>query len=343
MTSEYITIPPGLLDFWGGVQPNATSRSNDAAETFDAQQVAIGRARRALSVSIGGLGRTRETGLETKANAFPILGTRRSSATDETAVDPRNSTSTRRPQRSATISMGTLARSNVTSRRTSFDSSLRPPSAEMPGVRRPQPVAAPNQASQNAHVFQSLNNYRFPDSTDDMTRPLPIFIGSNYVPEETQGRRRNSSGARSWVPGLDLIHRASIAVESISSAVHHSSLSDVYEKAKVRQAQLRRSTIAQVGFQYMFYLLILATIYFLMVGVPLWNGVVYCIYILFNSKLAISAGTAVFLGVGFLYVVVAFPPCLALTDIVTPTYHYCSHSKRPPLNEPRSRQLIMEK
>jgi len=96
MTSEYITIPLGLLDIWGGVQPNATSSSNDATETFDAQQVAIGRARRALSVSIGALGRTRETGLETKANAFPILGTRRSSTTDETTVDPRNSTSTRR-------------------------------------------------------------------------------------------------------------------------------------------------------------------------------------------------------------------------------------------------------
>jgi hypothetical protein len=314
MTSEYITIPLGLLDIWGGVQPNATSSSNDATETFDAQQVAIGRARRALSVSIGALGRTRETGLETKANAFPILGTRRSSTTDETTVDPRNSTSTRRLQRSATISIGTLARSNVTSRRTSIESNLRPPSAELPGVRRPQLVAVPNQSSQNAYVFQSLNNYRFPASADDVTAPLPIFIGRNCAPEESQGGRRSSSGARSWVPGLDFIRRASTAVENISSVVRRSSLSDVYEKAKVREVQLRRSTIAQVGFQYMFYLLILATIYFLMVGVPLWKGVVWWIYILFNSKLAVSAGTAVFLGVGFLYIVFAFPSCLALTD-----------------------------
>lgn len=83
MSSEYITIRPELLDIWGGIQPHATFNSNDATESFDAQQVAIGGAGRALSVSIGALGRSRETGLETKANTFPSV---------EHAEDPRQTT-----------------------------------------------------------------------------------------------------------------------------------------------------------------------------------------------------------------------------------------------------------
>lgn len=321
MNTEYITIPPRLLSIWGGVQPHATSTSTDATQIFDAQRATIGKSGRAQSVSIGALGRTRETGLETKANAFPILRARRRSTTDEVIVDPRDFTSTRRLQRSASISIGTLARSNVTSRRTSIVSNLGPPSAELPGVKRPPPIAGPDQPSQESYVFQSLNNYRFPAAADKVTTPLPMFVGKGCAPGEIRAERRSSSGQRSdmrrrrsWVPGLDVVRRASVAMENISSIVRRSSLTDVFEKAKVRGVQLTRSTIAQNGFQCMFYLLLLASIYFVMVGIPLWKGIIWHIYILYSSKLAVSAGTAVFLGVGFLYVVFAFPSCIALTD-----------------------------
>ena len=351
MDSEYITISPALLNFRGSVI--STSDSNDAVETFDAQQVAIGRARRALSVNLGGLGGSRGTGLETNANAFPIVGAPRSSR-DETTVDPRNSGAIGSPPGPSAVSIGTLARSNATSRRTSTVSTLRPPSAEQPGLRKPPPVAVSDNASQNTHIFQSLDNYRFPGTAESVTQPLPVFTGRDYGPEETQAPKRSIFGSRSgrgrsastWVPGLDVIRRASVALEdavkNISSVVRRSTLSDIYEKAKVRQEQLQRSTIAQVGFQYTFYILILASIYFVLVGVPLWKGVVWGIYIIFNSRLAVPAGTGVFLGIGFLYAVfwTSFLSVIHWqTNTVMHIYHCCSLSKRLPPNENHWRQL----
>jgi hypothetical protein len=41
---------------------------------------------------------------------------------------------------------------------------------------------------------------------------------------------------------------------------------------------VQRSVIAQYLFTYSYYLLIIAIIYFLMVGVPLWNGTAYYIW-----------------------------------------------------------------
>ena len=306
MGSEFITVPAGLLNTWGGVQPTSGPNDSITTETFDAQQVAIGRARRALSVSIGGLGRTRETGRETNANAFPILDTSQRSARADSIVDPHDSTSTRRPQRSATVSEGTFARSNVTSCRTSAGSHL-------PISRDEQPA----RAAQDFYMSQNFNNYHFPAARPDLTRPLPVFAGRDSTPSYSlaHGERssdaevgvRRTSTARSWAPGLDVIRRASIAieeaVEGLSSIARRSTLSEVYEKAKVRQVQLKRSTIAQIGFQYVFYLFLLACVYFILVGIPLWKGVVWYIYILFNNKLTVPAGTAVFLGIGFLCVI----------------------------------------
>ena len=323
MNLEYITVPPGLLNAWGGVQPNNASGTDDATETFDAQDVAIGRSRRALSVSLGGLGRTRETGLETIANAFPILGAPRSFTRDETTVEPRGPPLTRRPQRSATITIGSLARSDATSTRTSTASTRRPSNAEQLGLRKPEPAITPNQAADNSYMFQSLNNYRFPGTKHNVTPSLPVFIGREFDlnGRSSTDRRDNSevspnlwrvASDRSWIPGLDVIRRASIAIddtlENLTSLARRSTLADVYEKAKVRQVQLRRSTVVQIGFQYCFYLLILASIYFILVGVPLWKGVVWYIYIIFSTKLAVPVGTAVFLGIGFLYVTPLIPP-----------------------------------
>ena len=311
MSSEYITIPPGLLTTWGGVQPSNTSVGNDTLETFDVHEVAIGRARRALSVSIGGLGRTRETGIETNANEFSILGAPRRATQDETSIDPRAPPPFRRPQRSATIS---LSRSNVTSSRTSTASTRRPSNVEQSVFQIPKPVATSGQTGDNFYMLQSLNNYQFPGTAHNVTAPLPVLINrdSGWSPE----RKRSSAAVRpdiervasdrSWAPGLDVIRRASIAIEdtfeNLTNLARRSTLSDIYDKAKVRQIQLQRSTIVQVGFQYMFYLLILAFIFFVFVGIPLWKGVVWYIYIVFSQKLAIPVGTGVFLGIGFLFV-----------------------------------------
>lgn len=107
---------------------------------------------------------------------------------------------------------------------------------------------------------------------------------------------------------MTVARRASIVVENVvekvretvTSALRRSSLEEVYEKAKIRQEQIKRSTAAQLAFEYTFYVFLLAIIYFGFVGFPFWNGLVITIYHLFDMKLVVPAGTAAFLGTGFL-------------------------------------------
>ncbi|KAL8950289.1 MAG: hypothetical protein Q9222_003674 [Ikaeria aurantiellina] len=142
--------------------------------------------------------------------------------------------------------------------------------------------------------------------------------GTTRISLSLNNRRRSPSDA-SQSSLTDVVRRASIAVESVvgkvketfTGALRRSSLQDVYDKAKIRQIQLKRSKAAQIMFQYSFYLLMLMGIYFVFVGIPLWTGLVMAILYVFDTKLVVPAGTAVFLGIGFLY---AYLPLLIPFD-----------------------------
>ncbi|KAL8767056.1 MAG: hypothetical protein Q9209_006350 [Squamulea sp. 1 TL-2023] len=128
---------------------------------------------------------------------------------------------------------------------------------------------------------------------------------------------------------MSVVRRTSVIFENavgqvkdtVNIAFRRSSLQEVYEKAKTRQLQLMRSNAVQIGFEYSFYLVLLASLYFVFVGVPLWNGLVLTIYYVFDMKLVVPAGTAIFLGIGFLY---AYLPLLM------------SFEKEPPEQPPGS-------
>jgi len=79
-------------------------------------------------------------------------------------------------------------------------------------------------------------------------------------------------------------------VEDVKQAIRRSSIYDVYEKAKKRGAELQRSTWAMKLFEYTFYLILVAFVYFVLIGLPLWKGAVYWLYWVFEHKFAI-AGT----------------------------------------------------
>jgi len=76
-----------------------------------------------------------------------------------------------------------------------------------------------------------------------------------------------------------ILRKASVAVGNVVSKVvpktRQSSIAGTYERAKIRQKQLQRSKPAQILFQYLMYSLLLAFVYFVMVGQPLWGGVVW--------------------------------------------------------------------
>lgn len=86
---------------------------------------------------------------------------------------------------------------------------------------------------------------------------------------------------------------------------------DLYEKAKVRGAALQRARWAQLVFEYTFYLVLVAIIYFVFIGMPLWKGAVYWLYRVVKFKFVVEGTWAITVGIAFLY---AFTPLLILFE-----------------------------
>jgi len=90
------------------------------------------------------------------------------------------------------------------------------------------------------------------------------------------------------------------ALVTTTTRVRQGSIWHTYEQAKKRQQQLRRSKAFQIFFQYTFYIVLLAFLYFVLVGRPLWSGVIWCVYDVFEHHLAFVGGTSIFVGLAFL-------------------------------------------
>jgi hypothetical protein len=85
------------------------------------------------------------------------------------------------------------------------------------------------------------------------------------------------------------------------------SMWDVYERAKVRGVELQRQRWVQLLFEYTFYFILLAFVYFVLVGMPLWKGAVYWLYWVVKNKFVVTGTWSVTLGVATIY---AFAPLL---------------------------------
>jgi len=182
-----------------------------------------------------------------------------------------------------------------------------------PGLTQ-QPLTSDKSSElENSYIFQGLQNYSLSGQQPAQTSSIPpVFLARNGSKDAARQRKESAPDRKqssvSQYSTINVVRRASIAVENtvekvketITGALRRSSLQEVYEKAKIRQAQLKRTTAVQVSFQYTFYLLMIATIYFFFIGYPLWNGFVLTVYYLFDKELVIPAGTAIFLGIGFL-------------------------------------------
>ena len=118
-------------------------------------------------------------------------------------------------------------------------------------------------------------------------------------PQDAPVRRTTVSSLRA-----NAIRRASVAVadtfERVITRVRKGSMVDLYEKAKIRQEQLKRSTWVQYLFEYTMYLLLIASVYLVLVGMPLWRGAVWYIYVLIATKFVIVGGSAIFMGLAAL-------------------------------------------
>lgn len=319
MSVDDIVIPRGILSTWQGCQPRNNDDEGGESEVFNITEVARRRAR-SLSIAVARQNDSRGDTLERLAD---ILQTNTQINLPQRPEEiSRRGPPTQRPQRSATINLGGLARSRVTGLSTPANPGLslnRAVSMSFAaGQKRTQKQSVSGTTSdlENSYVFQSIQQHRLSGQAPPSTSSVPsVFLarnGSTHAPsvrkESSRRHLDRSHSDTSQFSAINVVRRASIAVENavekvketITGTLRRSSLQEIYEKAKVRQVQLKRSTTVQIGFQYTFYLLMLATVYFGFVGYPLWHGLVLTIYYLFDMKLVVPAGTAIFLGIGFL-------------------------------------------
>ena len=324
MSIDNILIPGGILTAWQGPQAPEEKNHTVRNEQFDVTQVARRRART--------LSFRRDNRFD---HGRPALGPRGSGARLNSGLHsaaqpiPRGQRqrqpppSAQLPRRSNTVHIyglgrirysdpGTFAGSKSGSQR-GFSNSI----SDRKNSLRQQLQTTNVEDLDNSYIFQSLEKYqlgKLHNGQQDINPPV-FLTRSSSVHRNKSGRdsfrgpRERSQSTTSHFAAIDVVRRASVVVESavdkakdtVAHALRRSSLQEVYEKAKIRQVQMTRSTLVQNTFEYSFYALMLATVYFVFVGVPLWDGLVLTIYYLFDMKLVVPAGTAIFLGIGFLY------------------------------------------
>ncbi|KAL8981838.1 MAG: hypothetical protein Q9177_005452 [Variospora cf. flavescens] len=158
-----------------------------------------------------------------------------------------------------------------------------------------------------SHIATSLGSGRSDrssiSSVDRSFRQSVLFRSSveDYEFEQhpsAKNRRRRDSKAipKSWKFLGITAPEVGNAVTNVTNKFRRGNFREMYEKAKVKQATIRRSSRAQFVFKWTFYVLLTATIYLLLIGLPLWRGAVWYMYILFKKHLVLKAGMAITFG-----------------------------------------------
>lgn len=125
----------------------------------------------------------------------------------------------------------------------------------------------------------------------------------SHVGSAADGRRRTTVGRAGSI--------FQIAAQGMTNMARRMTLVDLYEKAKVRGTELQRSKWAQRIFEWIYYLVLVAIIYFVFVGMPLWKGAVYWLYRVVKFKFVVEGTWAITVGIAGIY---AFVPLCILFE-----------------------------
>lgn len=240
------------------------------------------RRARATSVSNGVLDRQRVAGFQSYANAFSQPSVRSSSTLEEESVAPDDPFTTGGPSslRSASIDVGAFQRSRETGKMFPaanpfpVDPSYSSSHQDQTEILSIAPTAMPS----NAFVFQSLDDFHFPqDNRSQSGHDPPLFVvdapssvgqesgtqGEPYSaqvspPQRLRGRNSVVQIARNAANRTSVVFNDAFndLTNQVAQTVRRTSLARLYDTAKVRQKQLQRSKPAQLGFQYLIYLIL---------------------------------------------------------------------------------------
>ncbi|CAN9271381.1 unnamed protein product [Alternaria alternata] len=109
-----------------------------------------------------------------------------------------------------------------------------------------------------------------------------------------------------------------------ASYFKRSEMFDTYEKAKKKGAEIQRKKWVQITFEYAIYAFLILFVYFVLIGVPLWNGAVWWLYWVVSTKFVIAGGFGIVLGIALFY---AFAPLLILFEKDPPPADFSTETK----------------
>lgn len=284
-----LTGGPYLL---GATQDGRPKDPSDTKSDFNVRDIAFELQKettrileRSTSVSIGALNRSRATGKDTRGNDFSVSGPQPEFR--KTSLNPNYGSSYRRQLGPRDINTGRNILPTVVEARA--EGHIRGVTSSEDyfghyafGQRIPE---LGNVALKNPEAVY-LND-RTPSKLGDRAQ-------SNAASSGLVNLQRSRRGTASSSRKASVIPRAASivldTVEDIKETIRRSSIYDVYETAKKRGAELQRSKPAMLIFEYLFYLVLVAFVYFVLIGLPIWKGAVYWLYWVFQHKFAI-AGT----------------------------------------------------
>jgi hypothetical protein len=126
-------------------------------------------------------------------------------------------------------------------------------------------------------------------------KSLPYSPGNEDISPESPPRRGTmQSIVDTVVP--DAVHRRF----TNASHIRKSSMWQLYEQAKERGVELQRHRSVQLAFEFGIYAILICIIYFVLIGVPLWNGVVWWLWWVVAHKFVIAGGFSITLGIALL-------------------------------------------
>ncbi len=137
----------------------------------------------------------------------------------------------------------------------------------------------------------------------------PFATGNNSVrnsrtslPQEPEAAHHAARGRKgtlqSVVDGMvpDALQRRM----TNASYFRKSEMFGTYEKAKKKGAEIQRKKWVQLTFEYAIYAFLILFVYFVLIGVPLWNGAVWWLYWVVATKFVIAGGFGIVLGIALL-------------------------------------------
>ncbi|OJJ45120.1 hypothetical protein ASPZODRAFT_134543 [Penicilliopsis zonata CBS 506.65] len=169
-----------------------------------------------------------------------------------------------------------------------------PPPASRPS-RPARSSPSPPSPIYETPIHSSMHSDASEEENDEMNEK-----NSNVIRAAHLSSMLNNSQAPARLPQRSLSKR-------LAARAQRMDVYALYEQAKKGGASLQRHWSVQFLLEYTGYALLLAFVYFVLIGVPLWNGAVYWLYWVIKTRFAVEGGWACILGLSTLY---AFSPLL---------------------------------